>query len=460
MQMRNMAEPYPGLELGGLVRLVEKLGEGGMGSVWTAEHLALRTNVAVKFLASHMVRDPSAAARFRREATAAARIRSPHVVQIFDHGVSDHFGPYIVMELLEGQSLATFIERRGKLDPATTADIVGQLCKALGKAHALGIVHRDIKPDNVYLIDPEREPFVKVLDFGIAKNQSDELNVTSTGTMMGTPHYMSPEQMLSSKHVDLRSDLWAVGILTYHCLTGGVPFDGETFGAIAIAIAHGEFKAPLAGHGVGSVALDTWFRRALARDPGGRFASAEELAIALHAAVADHAVGAVTADASRTALLHATSRVASSADLEGRASQHQPTFTGVAQTLPGPRPSKVYALAGAAAAILLGVVGVAVVLTRGPSAPAGASSERPFPAAPSVAPAPTSPMATAIANPSPPAVTSTPTPVPPLASVLAPASSTSAARQVQAAPRPRPRPIATAPQAAPATAPGRADRGF
>src|SRR5262245_59789242 len=108
--MRTVTEPSPGLSLGGSMRLVEELGEGGMGSVWIAEHLVLRTNVAVKFLASHMARDPNAAARFRREATAAARIRSPHIVQIFDHGLSEHWGPYIVMELLEGQSLSAYIE--------------------------------------------------------------------------------------------------------------------------------------------------------------------------------------------------------------------------------------------------------------------------------------------------------------------------------------------------------------
>src|SRR3954466_937831 len=201
--MRSASELGPGLELAGSIRLETKLGEGGMGSVWTAQHLALKTQVAVKFLAAHMAQDAAAATRFQREAMAAARIKSPHVVQIFDHGMSQDFGPYIVMELLEGETLSAFVQRNGRLTPPVTARIVAQLCRALGKAHSHGIVHRDIKPDNVFLIDAERDAFVKVLDFGIAKNLRDEMSVTSTGSMMGTPHYMSPEQMLSSKHVDL-----------------------------------------------------------------------------------------------------------------------------------------------------------------------------------------------------------------------------------------------------------------
>jgi eukaryotic-like serine/threonine-protein kinase len=277
MTMRTPLDPVEGLEISGAVRLEKKLGEGGMGSVWTAHHLALRTQVAVKFLAAHMAQDAAAAARFQREAMAAARIKSPHVVQIFDHGLSPELGPYIVMELLEGETLSAFVQRHGRINPHVTARILAQLCRALAKAHSQGIVHRDIKPDNVFLIDADRDAFVKVLDFGIAKNLLEELSVTSTGSMMGTPHYMSPEQMLSTKHVDLRADLWATAVLTYHCLTGAVPFDGETFGAVAIAVAQAQFSQPYAHYGVGSPALDAWFGKALARDLNARFSSADEL---------------------------------------------------------------------------------------------------------------------------------------------------------------------------------------
>lgn len=358
--MRGMAELGPGLELGGAVRLVKKLGEGGMGSVWVADHLALRTQVAVKFLAPHMAQDAAAAARFRREATAAARVKSPHIVQIFDHGMSADFGPYIVMELLDGETISDFVRRHGQLSPSSTVEIVGQLCKALAKAHALGIVHRDIKPDNVFLIEPEREIFIKVLDFGIAKSLNDELNVTSTGTMMGTPHYMSPEQMLSSKHVDFRADLWAVAVLAYHCLTGSVPFDGETFGAIAIAVAQGNFAPPHQLRGVGSLALDAWFVRALARQPEHRFSSASELSATFAAVVASH----VRADG--TFVLPGAASTGPQLSLvtavEPSLARTAPTFAGVATTLSRSGHSKVMAIAAVVCALVVGGATLAALL--------------------------------------------------------------------------------------------------
>src|SRR3954468_24534229 len=138
MTNKTATELGPGLELAGSIRLETKLGEGGMGSVWTAQHLALKTQVAVKLLAAHMAQDAAAAARFQREAMAAARIKSPHVVQIFDHGMSADHGPYIVMELLEGETLSAFVQRHGRLTPAYTSQVMTQLCRALGKAHAQG----------------------------------------------------------------------------------------------------------------------------------------------------------------------------------------------------------------------------------------------------------------------------------------------------------------------------------
>jgi eukaryotic-like serine/threonine-protein kinase len=323
MTNKTGSELGPGVELSASVRLVEKLGEGGMGSVWTAQHLTLRTQVAVKFLAAHMAQDAAAAARFQREATAAARIKSPHVVQIFDHGMSADFGPYIVMELLEGSTLSSFVERHGRLTPAYTAQVMTQLCRALGKAHVQGTVHRDIKPDNVFLIDADHEVFVKVLDFGIAKSTHDSLSVTSTGAMMGTPHYMSPEQMLSTKHVDLRADLWASTVLAYHCLTGGVPFDGETFGAVAIAVTKGEFPLPHVQYGVGSPALDAWFARALARDVNARFQTADELADTFA-----QAAGGWSGRAHQTG----SGMAAPGVTLEPIPRHAPPTFSGVANT--------------------------------------------------------------------------------------------------------------------------------
>jgi serine/threonine-protein kinase len=175
--------------------------------------------------------------------------------------------------------------------------IVAQVCKALAKAHAAGIVHRDIKPDNVFLIDSDGDVFVKVLDFGIAKRAEDAaLNMTSTGTMVGTPYYMSPEQVLSSKAVDFRCDLWALAVVAYNAITGTLPFVAETLGALCVAISNGSFTPPSRLRPGLPPALDHWFEKALHRDPEQRFGSAKQLAEALLRAAGDvrPVLGAVT----------------------------------------------------------------------------------------------------------------------------------------------------------------------
>ncbi len=279
----NPPELTAGMLINANVRLVSLLGEGGMGAVWVADHLTLGTQVAVKFLSPTLAKEPASIARFSHEATAAAQIKSPHVVQIFDHGVFAGGMPYMVMELLEGEDLSRRLESAGTVPLGELTRIVVQVCRALGKAHAAGIVHRDIKPDNIFLIDQDGELFVKVLDFGIAKrtNAANALVVTSTGAMVGTPYYMSPEQMLSSKHVDLRADLWSLGVVSYHCLTGRVPFEGETLGGLCVAIEKGLFEAPSRALPGVSPVVDAWFMRALHRDPMARFGSAREMADAL-----------------------------------------------------------------------------------------------------------------------------------------------------------------------------------
>jgi serine/threonine-protein kinase len=261
------------------LRLVRLLAEGGMGSVWIADHLGLKTQVAVKFIAESIVQDRAVKMRFEREATAAAQIRSPHVVQIFDHGLAEGRIPYIVMELLEGESLGRRLDRLGALTPRETASIVVQVCRALSKAHASGVVHRDIKPDNVFLTDSDGELFVKVLDFGIAKQTADQpVGVTSTGMAVGTPLYMSPEQSVSAKDVSMSTDLWAVAAVAYRCLTGRVPFQGNTFGALCVIINRGVFPAPSTLRQGIPRAFDAWFAKGLAVAPQERFASARELA--------------------------------------------------------------------------------------------------------------------------------------------------------------------------------------
>jgi serine/threonine-protein kinase len=278
--------PSPGALVTRSIRLVRPIGAGGMGSVWLADHGALQTQVAVKFLAEAAAAAPDAVARFHREATAAARLRSPHVVQVFDHGLLDGVTPFIVMELLDGQDLSQRLARAGALTLAETAQIVSQACRALARAHGLGIVHRDIKPSNLFVVDQDGEPFVKVLDFGIAKTAWPDLATTATGAVLGTPLYMSPEQVMSAKRVDHRSDLWSLGAVAYQCLSGRVPFHAESLGALCLAIARGEF-APLSQYRPDLPReVDAWIGRALAVDPEARFASAQEMAGALRALVA------------------------------------------------------------------------------------------------------------------------------------------------------------------------------
>ena len=269
-----------GALVGANVRLIRPLKRGGMGSVWLAEHLTLRTQVAVKFMSELLAQDREYVARFSREATASAQIKSPHVVQVFDHGISLDGTPYIVMELLEGEDLRTRLGRLGTISVEETASIIAQIARGLTKAHAAGIVHRDIKPDNIFLTDHDGELFVKLLDFGIAKHaaQESELGMTGTGAMVGTPHYMSPEQILSARRVDARSDLWSLGVVAYRALTSQVPFQGETLGAVCIAIERGAFVPPSQRRPGLPPSLDPWFHRAFAREVDHRFQTAKEMA--------------------------------------------------------------------------------------------------------------------------------------------------------------------------------------
>ncbi len=276
------------------VRLVSKLGAGGMGAVWLADHTALATRVVVKFMLGGLDSSTSARARFKREAEAASQVKSPHVVQTFDYGVTAEGVPFIVMEHLEGRDLAAEIAARGALDPVTVIAIVTQVAKALSKAHAAGLLHRDIKPDNIFLCEsePTDDLFVKLLDFGIAKtHQGDdsareaEMDAqTKTGQVIGTPFYMSPEQVTAQKVIDQRSDLWSLGVVAFEALTGKRPYDGPSFGALAVKIATTEPPKPSDANPALPPSVDAWFARACARDPADRFGSARELADQLRAA--------------------------------------------------------------------------------------------------------------------------------------------------------------------------------
>ncbi|WP_044986123.1 serine/threonine-protein kinase [Sorangium cellulosum] len=273
------------------LRLVRILRRGGMGSIWVAERLPLKSQVAVKFMSPEFADDPGYVERFRREAVAAAQITSPHVAQVLDHGLTAEGMPYIAMELLRGEDLRARIRRLGRLPLGEVARIVTQAAKALGQAHRLGIIHRDIKPDNLFLTEVDGETFVKVLDFGIARRARD-MRVTSTGNVVGTPLYMSPEQLISSKDLDFRADLWSLGVVAYHAITGQAPFFGDSLAALTLLVHTAKFKPPSALRPEVPPALDDWMRRALQLDPTARFGSAKEMADALERALSPRRRGA------------------------------------------------------------------------------------------------------------------------------------------------------------------------
>jgi serine/threonine-protein kinase len=276
-------QPQPGQVVAEKLRLTRQLGSGGMGSVWVADHLTLKTQVAVKFMAAELAGNADALARFSREAAAAARIKSPHVVRVFDYGVSEGT-PYMVLELLEGEDLASLLRRRGALDPREAAEIVSQAAQALEQAHAQGIVHRDIKPGNIFLSPSGGEVFVRLLDFGVAKAPELEFSTkTVTGATLGTPYYMSPEQVFAKGPVDASADVWALAVVAYECITGVLPFEGDTLAALGVAHNSGKFRPPSTFRRLGSANLDAWFFRAFAVERSARFPSARELAETLKA---------------------------------------------------------------------------------------------------------------------------------------------------------------------------------
>ncbi|MBK7585377.1 MAG: protein kinase [Myxococcales bacterium] len=277
-----MTEIAEGTEVTPSIRLKRRLSAGGMGSVWIADHSTLKTEVVVKFLHDRLAEDPTSQARFAREASAASQVKSPHVVQMFDHGVMEGGHPFIVMELLEGRDLAQEI-RRGVLAPALVAHILEHISLALGRAHSRNIVHRDIKPNNIFLCDVGgSQPFVKLLDFGIARE--GDHNLTTTGHLVGTPAFMSPEQ-LSGRPVDAQSDLWSLAMVALKALTGKNPYERPTIPETLGAVVHGDVPVPSAFAPDLPAGVDAWFARACARDPSQRFGSAAELSEAFWLAI-------------------------------------------------------------------------------------------------------------------------------------------------------------------------------
>jgi serine/threonine protein kinase len=269
--------------VGDKYRVDRILGEGGMGVVVAATHLHLDQHVALKFLLPAMAANPEVVQRFVREARAAVRIHSEHVARVLDVGTHEG-APYMVMEYLEGGDLGQVLAERGELPVGEAVGHLLEACEAIAEAHALGIVHRDLKPANLFLAHrPGGRPSIKVLDFGISKAPSTatDANLTRTSALMGSPSYMSPEQLVSAANVDFRADVWALGVVLYEMLTRKLPFTAQSMPELVGTILQ-QTPEPVASSRQGvPVGLQAVVDRCLQKDPAQRFANIAELARAL-----------------------------------------------------------------------------------------------------------------------------------------------------------------------------------
>jgi eukaryotic-like serine/threonine-protein kinase len=298
--VRPAERVYAGSILGGKYKLISEIGRGGMGAVWRAQHLGWDAPVALKIMNRDITARPEALARFEREVRLAAGLRSPHVVQVLDHGLDEATRtPYIAMELLEGESLARRLKQAGRISPAETFHVFSELVRALSRAHAAGIVHRDLKPDNVFLVKNDEESLTKVLDFGVAKWTAPDISesgLTRPGSVVGTPYYMSPEQIQGSREIDHRADLWALAAIACECLTGMRPFEAPDFAQLAVLLLGNSGRPLPSSLGPVPAGFDAWFLRATDPDIARRFQSAREMAQTL-APICDAAAPSSGSDA-------------------------------------------------------------------------------------------------------------------------------------------------------------------
>ncbi|MBI5477347.1 MAG: serine/threonine protein kinase, partial [Deltaproteobacteria bacterium] len=280
----EVSDPLVGQVLLGQFEILQGAGRGAMGTVYRARQTTMEREVAIKVLRRDLLRDPAVIKRFQREARAVARLQHPNIVTVFLIGETPDGRPYLVMEYVDGESLAAICGREGAMPPARALGIARQIGSALGEAHAAGVVHRDLKPENIIVGTRRRTAdFVKVLDFGIAKivgAKSDVSQLTRTGAIFGTPHYIAPEQA-SGGEVDHRADLYSLGVILFRMLTGRLPFDGS--GGMQVLLAHIREQPPRPRdlNPDLSVELEDAVLRTLAKDPAARWQSADEFTAAL-----------------------------------------------------------------------------------------------------------------------------------------------------------------------------------
>ena len=286
------------------------IGKGGIAEVWRARHVALKSLVAIKFLQGTSAQSESMRRRFTTEAQITAQLKSHYAVQVFDFGFTEDDRPFLVMELLEGETLGRRLERLGQLGVLDTARLLGQAARALHRAHQIGIVHRDFKPDNIIIVaDDEGRDYAKVVDFGIAKLVGDldaaaatgdeapksvgSPSFTKTGAVLGTPFYMAPEQVRSAPDVDLRGDVWAFGVVAFECVTGCPPFTGKNLLELFDRIRTSTHARPTDIDPSVPEPFNAWFDKACAPEPGDRFTDAVAAWKALEVALG---VGSVELD--------------------------------------------------------------------------------------------------------------------------------------------------------------------
>ena len=266
----------PGEILGGKYEVERLIGEGGMGLVVAARHLELGHHVAIKCLHASALGHEGAVARFEREARAAARLTSEHVARVIDVGRFENGSPYMVMEFLEGEDLFTMLRREGALSIADTVRFANHAADGLGEAHAAGIVHRDVKPSNLFAARRKKGgAVVKVLDFGIAKTMNDagDKGLTATQALLGSPQYMSPEQVRESRTLDARTDIWSLGVTMYECLTGRKPFDAPSMVDLCFAIVQQDPASIIAQRQDVPPRLESVIFKCLAKNPDDRYAT-------------------------------------------------------------------------------------------------------------------------------------------------------------------------------------------
>jgi eukaryotic-like serine/threonine-protein kinase len=371
MQSSPHADPLVGTTVAGRYKIIRLLGEGGMGQVYLAEHSAIEKRIALKVLRAEYAHKGEIVTRFQQEAISASRIKHPNVLDVFDFGQLENGCFYLAMEFLEGNDLADELQRSRVLTAPRALPIAMQICRALAAAHGKGVVHRDMKPENVFLQRTgDGEEIVKIVDFGIAQlkpsneeaaAQSTHRRLTRTGMIFGTPEYMAPEQA-SGKHADLRCDIYAVGIILFELFTGAVPFTGETF--LGVLTKHLS-ETPPSMRAIYpdlqiSSELEAVVHRALAKDPTHRYQTMNELAAAL----------ASTPEGQYAGLRGPYSQVAGDSRgslIAASAGQSSPTAQQFVANASGAQQASAVVLTDAARA--------AVTLPRQPTSADGASAE-------------------------------------------------------------------------------------